>query len=120
MSELEDQLRAWAKGMLTYEAATELLIRGFDGRFAGRGKPWVIVEDGKPWINFESIPEHVGALSGGERRYLRIAASLADYATPVSLGDSVPGMDKDHMKLILAAIAHVSGWRDLYPWPDNG
>jgi len=120
MSEHEDQLRAWAKGMLTYEAATEMLIRGFNGRFAGRGNAWVRMDDGKPWINFESIPENIDALSGGERRFLRIAASLADYATPVSLGDTVPGLDARHTRLVLAAIAHAGGYKALYPWPDNG
>ncbi|WP_197676442.1 hypothetical protein [Nakamurella panacisegetis] len=32
--EVQDDLRAWAKGMHTFEAATELLIRGMGGRFA--------------------------------------------------------------------------------------
>ena len=34
VSEHHARLRAWAKGIYGMEAATELLIRGFDGRFA--------------------------------------------------------------------------------------
>ncbi len=34
-------LREWARGMFTTEAATELLIGSFRGRFAAVGYPWV-------------------------------------------------------------------------------
>ena len=34
-------LREWARGMFTTEAATELLIESFRGRFAALGNPWV-------------------------------------------------------------------------------
>ena len=40
IQEHHDQLRAWAKGIYSLEA-TELLIRGFGGRFADPGCPWV-------------------------------------------------------------------------------
>lgn len=109
-----DSLRRWAKGMYNLEAAAELLLRGFGGRFAAPGNPWIIFEDGRPWIDFGAIPENVGALSGGERRYLTIAASLGDGA-PVALSDAVY-VDRPHLQLILAAIAHAGGVPALHPW----
>lgn len=40
MTHAED-LRRWAKGTYTTEAATELLLRAFNGRFAEPGNPWI-------------------------------------------------------------------------------
>ncbi len=133
-----DSLRAWAKGSYPQEAATELLIRAFGGRFAAPGLQWMGVrDDGEPWIDFESIPAHVGVLSGGERRFLLLVASLAGDAL-VTLGDVVSGLDRDLVKLVLAAVAHAAGTHEgvevihtpdgrgsfrkvsgsLYPWPE--
>ncbi|UKA75059.1 hypothetical protein [Arthrobacter sp. FW306-07-I] len=72
-----DDLRAWARGMYPTEAATELLLKAFGGKFAAPGNPWVHTS-GEPegpnqvkaWIDFAAIPEEVGPLSGGERRFL--------------------------------------------------
>ncbi|WJH26858.1 hypothetical protein [Pseudarthrobacter defluvii] len=110
-----DDLRAWARGSYTTEAATELLLKAFGGRFAAPGNPWVhtasTTEEGyreHAWIDFASIPEEAGALSGGERRFLLLAASLAE-EVPVVLGDVVPGLDRENLDLVLAAIAHAGG-----------
>lgn len=105
-----DDLRAWAKGSYTCEAATELLIRAFGGRFAARGNPWVRQDPdfGNWWIDFESIPAETGPLSGGERRMLMLAASIgAD--VPAALGDILPGMDRGNVRLALAAMSHAAG-----------
>lgn len=110
-----DDLRAWARGMYTIEAATELLLRGFDGKFAAPGNPWVHTsktpegpQQVSAWIDFASIPEEAGPLSGGERRFLMLAASLAE-DVPVGLGDLVSGLDRENLDLVLAAIAHAGG-----------
>ena len=110
-----DDLRAWARGMYTTEAATELLLKAFGGKFAAPGNPWVhtSTEPEGPnqvsaWINFAAIPEEVGPLSGGERRFLMLAASLAE-DVPVVLGDLVSGLDRENLDLVLAAIAHAGG-----------
>jgi hypothetical protein len=140
----EDDLRAWAKGSYTSEAATELLLRAFGGRFAAPGNPWIhtsTTPEGphqvRAWIDFEAIPEQAGMLSGGERRFLFVAASIAENV-PVVLGDVIPGLDRQNLKLILAALAHAGGSHEhsdirtnpdgsmsiargyldsLYPWP---
>lgn len=133
-------LRQWARGLYALEAATELLIRGFGGKFAKPGNPWVHTPQGDeyPWIDFEQLPEHIGALSGGERRYLLLATSLAGYEE-VKLGDLLPGLDRPHLKLVMAAVSHAAGshqsgriisfhgdgvsvgpledFGPLYPWP---
>jgi len=87
----EDALRAWAKGLLPLEAATELLIRG---GYAGETRPWVQYDEflERPWIDFASIPELIGGMSGGQQRFLRIAASLGADA-PVILADELSGLD---------------------------
>lgn len=135
----EDDLRAWAKGMYTYEAATELLLRAFNGRYADPRQPWIHTDEhsGKPWIDFESIPEHLGGSSTGERNILLLAASIAA-DVPIALGDTVTGLDRDNLQLVLAALAHTGGSHEhsdiridhekgistlhgkldsLYPWP---
>jgi hypothetical protein len=132
-----ESLRAWAKGSYPLEAATELLLRAFSGRFASPGQPWMGVRDGgEPWIDFEAIPSHIGGLSGGEQRFLLLVASLAGDGL-VTLGDVLPGLDRDLMKLVLAAVAHAAGTHEgaevvrdpdgsavlrkastLHPWPE--
>ncbi len=108
-SEHHAQLRAWAKGIYGLEAATELLIRGFDGRFAEPGCPWVHPTVSGHWIDFDAIPAQVGALSGGEQRFLQIAAALSDGDVAVNLGHALAGLDREHVHLVLAAVAHAAG-----------
>jgi hypothetical protein len=112
-----DDLRAWAKGSYTTEAATELLLRAFGGRYAAVGNPWIqaATTDAEgyqehAWVDFAALGEHAesGAYSGGERRFLLLAASLAE-DVPVVLGDVVPGLDRENLDLVLAAIAHAGG-----------
>ncbi len=103
------QLRAWAKGIYGMEAAAELLIRGFDGRFADPSCPWIHPTASGHWIDFESIPELSGALSGGEQRFLKIAAALDDGEVSVNLGRALAGLDREHVHLVLAAVAHAAG-----------
>jgi hypothetical protein len=137
----DEQLRDWARGSHPLVAATELLLRAFNGRFAA-GKPWVMkdAESGNVWIDFEQIPENLGGLSGGERRFLMLTASLAGVGVAVELGDLIPGLDRKVLNLVLAAVAHAGGSHEhsdivehadgtvtlgsrqylpsLYPWPE--
>ena len=84
-----DQLRRWARGMYTTEAATELLIRAHKSTFASIHRPWIKPGDHGYWIDFPAITEHLGGMSGGEQRLLRIAASIgSDEATPA--GSAMP------------------------------
>lgn len=117
-------LRAWAKGLYPLEAAVELLVRTADGRFASPGYPWIQPCDqpGWWWLDHEAITEdNLAALSGGEQRILRIVASLAG-GSPVNLSACLPGLDRDLMELVLAAMAHANGSHehpDLHLDPDR-
>jgi hypothetical protein len=46
--------------------------------------------------------------SGGERRVLRLAASIAG-GIPVSLYDDLPGIDQRNASLVINAILHATG-----------
>ena len=90
--EAHDQLRAWARGVYPSEAATELLIRAFNGRFAEPGWPWIHSTAQDHWIDFSTIPRQIAGLSGGEQRLLRIAASIGSTDATVNLGDCLTGL----------------------------
>lgn len=52
---------------------------------------------------------------------LRIAAALLG-GQPVNLYEDIPGLDRDHLDLVLAAIAHAGGSHqhsDLMPDPNG-
>lgn len=120
MTDFHDELRARVYGSYTLEAGTEMLIRAFAGRFAERGNPWVDEDpmSRKVWIDFGDIPNHVGALSGGERRFLMLVASVATNV-PVGIGEIMDGLDRDLVDLALAAFAHASGSYEVW-FMDNG
>ena len=143
-------LRAWAKGIYPLEAGVELLIRTSGGRFASSALPWIRAgeDPGWWWVDVDQFTEDaLAAYSGGETRVLRIAAALLG-GRPVNLYQDIPGQDRDHVQLVLAAIAHASGSHEhsgrlvpdpegryrasdgtrlsfrrlgsLYPWPEPG
>lgn len=127
------ELRTWARGLYALEAAAELLIRAQSGRFLHG--PWIRRDKHGTWIDPSGV-DRAGFLSGGERRLLDIALSLATDNRPVSLNDALPGLDRRALSLVLAAVAHAGGSHEqsvlvdveplafdqpgaLYPWPDN-
>ena len=112
-------LRACAAGLYPLEAGTELLIsngtflrRGdFTTRFITRGTSGGTPMAAFDWdaaitaLNSGDLP-----CSGGERRILQLSASLAA-GTPVSLRDTVTGIDDANIVLLVTAIGHASGKR---------
>jgi hypothetical protein len=71
-----------------------MLLLAFGGRFTEPGWPWMMQDQyGHRWIDFDAIPVHVDGLSGGERRFLLIAASLGGN-WPLILNDALPGLDR--------------------------
>jgi hypothetical protein len=104
-------LREWARGSTTLVAATELLIRS---GFAQKGRPWVHFDEERqrPWIDFDEIPDLIGGRSGGEKRLLRIAASLGGASTSIVLGDEVAGLDRFRIELVSIAIIHAAGFTE--------
>lgn len=119
-ADLAAGLRAWARGIYPLEAAAELLIRANHGQLV-RG-PWVTpLKAGFCRIDPDGL-NHAGYLSGGERRVLDIVASLVGDERPVALYDALPGLDRDTVALVLAAVAHANGSHEhsrIVPDPDG-
>lgn len=111
-------LRAAAIGLYPDEAGTELLISHghFLHRddFAAHLHTGTSISDGTPlaWIAWETAITALdhGQLpaSSGERHMLRLAASLAA-GHPVSLRDTIPGLDHRNLHLVTTAIRHAAG-----------
>jgi hypothetical protein len=122
----DTNLRRWARGSYGCEAAVELLIRAFGGRFAHPGWPWITDTSGElSWLDTDQItPQSTGALSGGERRLLAVIAALAGDGTQrLDLADIAAGLDRHLLDLVLAAIAHAGGSHqhdDIRPGSGDG
>lgn len=112
-------LRTHAAGLYPDEAGTELLIghggilpRGDFARFVHTGTS---ISDGTTlmaWIDWDAALSamHDGQipLCGGEQRILQLAASIAE-GFPVSLRDTLPGLDNRNLELLTTAICHAAG-----------
>jgi hypothetical protein len=89
-----------------------MLIRAFGGRFADPRWPRIHEDsDGGAWIEFEAIPDHLGRLSGGERRVLMFVAAFGA-GVPVDLPDVISGLDRGNVALLLAALSHAAGTQE--------
>jgi hypothetical protein len=113
----------WAKGLLSAEAAVELLIghrlwlyRG-DFRAIGVEFGWEMFT-GRVMaaVDFEAL---AGALDAGELpcassegQMLRLAASIVA-GVPVDLGGAVTGLDVASIGLVAEAVLHAAGRQDL-------
>ena len=127
---LADALRAGARGIHPLEAGTSLLIEcgswlrrdEFTSRFITAGTS---ISDGVTLlasIDWQTAVTalHAGELpaSGGERRMLLLASSLAG-GTPVSLNDTLAGIDRRNAGLVVKAVAHAAGLPDPYQETDK-
>lgn len=105
-------LRAGAEGLYSLEAAAELIIA--HGAWLGREDFRRFIHHGRGTaaIDWEAAISALGAgglpSSGGERRMLRLAASLA-CDVPVSLGEAITGIDDRNVGLLISAVLHTSG-----------
>ncbi len=121
--QLGDALRACARGIHPLEAGTGLLIDcgswlhrdDFTSRFITTGTS---ISDDVTLLASTDWEAAVAALhagelpaSGGERRTLLLAASIAG-GTPVNLCDTVPGIDRRNASLVVGAVAHAAGLTD--------
>ena len=113
---LPTALRAGAAGLYALEAAAGLIIahgtwltRDDFARFIHHDSAIAAID----WETAAATLEQGGLpASGGERRMLRLAASLADQA-PVSLGDAITGIDDRNVGLLIKAVSHASGQRQF-------
>ncbi|HEY2266361.1 MAG TPA: hypothetical protein VGI96_27335 [Streptosporangiaceae bacterium] len=117
-------LRACAHGIYALEAATGLIIE--HATWLGRDDFTRLIHTGPcSAVTMAAIdwPAAAAALragelpcSGGERRILELAASLAGHY-PVVLGDAVCGLDDQSTKILIRAVLHASGRRQFPPPP---
>jgi ABC-type glutathione transport system ATPase component len=114
-------LRHWADGVPAQLAAVELLVSFGAGRLVDG--PWVRPGGfGSFWFDPDVAAEAGGHLSGGERRVLAIASSLASAVHPVDLSDAVTGLDPDALRCVLDALACAGGHSattDAPEWDHN-
>jgi hypothetical protein len=109
-------LRAAAEGLYALEAATGLIIA--HGTWLGRGDFACFVHHGTSTaaIDWEAAITALDAgklpSSAGEKRMLRLAASLADRAH-VSLGDAITGLGEHNVGLLIKSVRHASGQRQF-------
>ena len=121
--QLGDALRSCARGIHPLEAGTGLLIDcgswlhrdDFTSRFITAGTS---ISDGTTVLAATDWEAAIAALhagelpaSGGERRMLLLAASIAG-GTPVSLNDALAGIDRRNARLVVDAVAHAAGLAD--------
>jgi hypothetical protein len=115
--DIDGALRAHAAGSLAAMAAAELLIAGaWPGRDDFAGFVTVAASPGSGLtvavVDWEAAVAPGGlCCSGGERRMLRAAASLAA-GIPVDLRDAVAGLDGANARLLAGAVLAASGHRD--------
>jgi len=117
--ELPAALQACASGLYPLEAGVFLLISSgaflhrsdFTGRFiehvTGSGVAMAAIdwEAAVTALSRGELP-----CSGGERRLLKLSASLAD-GVPVDLRDAATGLDSRNIQRLITAIRHASGKR---------
>ena len=118
--QLDDALRACARGIHPLEAGTGLLIdcgswlhrEDFTSRFITTGTRMSNGVTQLAATDWEAAIAalHAGELpaSGGERRMLLLAASIAG-GIPVNLYDALPGIDRRNAGLVVGAVAHAAG-----------
>jgi hypothetical protein len=104
------ELRNWARGCYSTEAAVELLIRARGGRFLDPGLPWLRTDDrGITWLDAQVIGQYSHAVSSGERHILALVEALALGKPLEDVGGLMASMDPYHLDLVLAVLRHA-GW----------
>jgi hypothetical protein len=121
--QLQAALRAGAEGLHALEAGTGLLIA--HGAWPGREDFGPFIRTGDSLtspgtelaaVDWEAVISALDAgefpRSSGEKRMLRLAASIAG-DIPVQLGSAVTGIDDRNVGLLVKAILHASGRRQF-------
>jgi hypothetical protein len=109
-------LRTAAEGLYALEAATGLIIA--HGTWLDRPDFACFIHHGTVTaaIDWEAAIAALDAgklpSSAGEKRMLRLAASLADQAH-VSLGDAITGIDEHNVDILIRSVRHASGRRQF-------
>ena len=102
------ELRNWARGCHSTEAAVELLIRARGGRFVDPSQPCLRTDDrGITWLDAEVIRQYSHAVSSGERHTLALVEALAVGGPLEDVGGLMASVDPYHLGLVLAVLRHA-------------
>jgi hypothetical protein len=102
------ELRNWARGCYSTEAAVELLIRARGGRFVAAGQPWLRTDDrGITWLDAEVIRRYSHAVSSEERHILALVEALALGKPLEDVGGLMASLDTHHLGLVLGVLRHA-------------
>jgi hypothetical protein len=119
-ADLAEMLRRPAAGLLSEEAAVDLLIGhgfwlarlDFTGWYVDVETDPVRAEDSVAFVRWKAAANAVKAgrlvCSGSEAAMLRIAASVAD-GVAVDLRNALSGLDSSNLGLVLEALARTNG-----------
>jgi hypothetical protein len=106
------ELRNWARGCHSTEAAVELLIRAPGGRFLEPGQPWLRTDDrGITWLDAQVRGLYSDAVSSGERHILALVEALALGKPLEDVGGLMASLDPYHLDLVLAVLRHAGSGR---------
>ena len=102
------ELRNWARGCHSTEAAVELLIRACGGRFVEPCQPWLRTDDrGITWLDAQTIALYSHVVSSGERHILALVEALALSKPLEDVGGLMASLDPYHLDLVLAVLRHA-------------
>lgn len=102
---LADRVRAQSEGVYPNEAAALLITTAMGGRLLHK-LPLVWDGDQMAEIDWPTARSTLGYLSGGERRILALADSLAT-GQPVNLADALTGLEDTNARTVQQAVAHT-------------
>lgn len=105
----EDRVRSWARGMYAAEAGVEVLIRG---GLLQAGAPWLVDQGARLAVDVDRLRLESEVWSGGQQRLARIAMSLLG-GEPVDLARDLPGLEREEVRLVAAAVSHAAGMHEL-------
>jgi hypothetical protein len=106
--EIASELRNWARGCNSIEAAVELLIKACGGRFVEPGQPWLQTDNrGITWLDAQTIALYSHAVSSGERHILALVEALALGKPLEDVGGLMASLEPSHLDLVLAVLRHA-------------
>jgi ABC-type transport system involved in cytochrome bd biosynthesis fused ATPase/permease subunit len=108
---LADKLLNQAAGSTTGEAAIIVLVEAVGGQLLN-SLTLLGQNDTMAEVDWPATRLATGPLSGGERRLLTLADSLAS-GHPIDLADTLTGLDTWNSQVVVDAIAHATG---IHAW----
>ena len=102
------ELRTWARGCHSTEAAVELLIKARGGSFVESGQPWLRTDDrGITWLDAQLLGQYSDAVTSRDRHILPLVEALAVGKPLEDVAGLMASLDPYHLGLVLAVLRHA-------------